>query len=178
MPHDPIQTGYARALLEMAQAENATGKVEEDLFRLRELLKTNPALLEFLKDATIKRDGKRQALTELFQGRVHALTLNWLLTLADTDRAGRVLPAIEEFSDQARNARQSVTGEVTTALPLDDDALSRLAAELTRVTGKNVNLLQKTDPALLGGVVIQVGEQIIDSSLRRKLNQMQQQLAM
>jgi len=177
MAHDPIPTGYARALLEMAQTENATSRVEEDLFRLRELLKTNPALLEFLKDPTIQRDGKRQALSELFQGRVHALTLNLLLTLADTDRVDRVLAVIESFSDLARAARQSVTGEVTTAAPLDDATLQRLAAELSRVTGKNVQLLQKTDPALLGGVVIQVGEQIIDNSLRRKLHQMQQQLA-
>ncbi len=177
MAHDPIPTGYARALLEMAQAENATSRVEEDLFRLRELLKTNPALLAFLKDPAIQRDGKRQALTELFQGRVHSLTLNLLLTLADSDRVGRVLPVIEAFSDQARHARETVTGEVTTAAPLDDATLQRLAAELSRVTGKNVNLLQKTDPTLLGGVVIQVGEQIVDGSLRRKLHQLQQQLA-
>lgn len=176
MPHDPINTGYARALLAMAQAENATGRVEEDLFRLRELLQTNPALLEFLKDAASQRDGKRQALSELFQGRVHPLTLNVLLTLADTDRAGRVLQIIEEFSAQAGAARQAVTGEVTTAIPLDDATLQRLAAELSRVTGQNVRLLQRVDAGILGGAVIKVGDQIIDGSLRRKLDQIQERL--
>lgn len=177
MPHDPITTGYARALLEMAQAEGITSRIEEELFRLRELVKANPALLEFLKDANIKREGKRQALSELFQGHVQPLLLNLLLTMADQDRAGRVLPVIEEFSTVASASRQTVTGEVTTAMPLDDATLARLAAELTKVTGKNVQLLQKTDHALLGGVIIKVGEQIIDSSLRRKLDQMQHQLA-
>lgn len=177
MPHDPITTGYARALLEMAQAEGVVSRIEEELFRLRELIKANPALLEFLKDANIKREGKRQALSELFQGHVQPLLLNLLLTLADQDRAGRVLQVIEEFSTVASASRQTVTGEVTTAMPLDETTLARLAAELTKVTGKNVQLLQKTDPAILGGVVIKVGEQIIDSSLRRKLDQMQSQLA-
>lgn len=176
MPHDPITTGYAKALLALAQAENAIAQVEEDLFRLRELLKSNPNLLEFLKDPNIKREGKRQAITELFQGRAHPLTVSHLLTLTDTDRAGRVLPVIEEFSAQAAAARQSVTGEVTTAVALDDATLQRLAAELTRVTGKNVRLLQRVDTGILGGAVIQVGDQIIDASLRRKLSQIEANL--
>ena len=78
MPHDPINTGYASALFEMAQAEGVVGRVEEEMFRLRELLKDNPALLEFLKDPNVKREGKRQALGEFFQGRVHPLVLNAL----------------------------------------------------------------------------------------------------
>jgi len=170
MAHDPINTGYARGLLEMARAENAVDRVEEDLHGLRDLLKENPSLVEFLKDPNIKRDGKRQALSELFQGRVQPLTLNLLLTLADNDRAGRVLPVIEEFKAEATAARQSVTGEVVTASPLDDATLQRLAGELSRVTVKNVRLLQRVDAGILGGAVIRVGEQIIDGSLRRKLD--------
>ena len=71
MPHDPINVGYARALFEMAQAEGVVGRVEEELFRLRELLKGNPELLQFLKDTSVKREGRRQALADLLQGRVH-----------------------------------------------------------------------------------------------------------
>src|ERR1039458_9737832 len=73
MPHDPINTGYARALFEMARAEGVVTRVEEELFRLRELLKKNPDLLEFLKDPNVKHEGKRQALTTIFQGRTHPL---------------------------------------------------------------------------------------------------------
>jgi F-type H+-transporting ATPase subunit delta len=177
MPHDPINSGYARALLEMAQAEGVTARVEEELFRLRELLKANPALLEFLKDPNIKHEGKRKALSDLFQGRVHPLVLNMLLTLSDQDRAGRVLNVIEEFSAAAMAATHNVSGEVTTAIPLDAATLQRLAAELSRVTGKSVQLFQKVDPTILGGAIITVGEQIIDGSLRRKLNQIKERLA-
>ncbi len=177
MPHDPINTGYARALFEMAQAEGVVSRVEKELFRLRELLKKNPDLLEFLKDPNIKHEGKRQALNDLFQGRVHPLVLNALITLSDQDRAGRVLHVIEEFSACAADATQKVSGEVTTAIPVDDVTLNRLAAELSRVTGKNVQLFQKVDPSILGGAIIQVGEEIIDGSLRHKLDQIKERLA-
>jgi F-type H+-transporting ATPase subunit delta len=177
MPHDPINTGYARALFEMAQAEGVVSRVEEELFRLRELLKTNPGLLEFLKDPNVRHEGKRKALSDLFQGRVHPLVLNALITLSDQDRAGRVLHVIEEFSANAAAATQKVSGEVTTAVPLDSAILNRLATELSRITGKSVQLFQKADPSILGGAIIKVGEQIIDGSLRRKLNQIKERLA-
>jgi F-type H+-transporting ATPase subunit delta len=176
MAHDPINVGYARALFEMANAEGVADRVQEELFRLRELLKTNPALLEFLKDPNVKREGKRAALAELFGGKVHPIVLNTILTLSDQDRAGRLLHIIEEFETVASSARQKVAGEVTTAIKLDDATLARLAAELSRLTGKNVQLFQKVDPTILGGAVIKVGEQIIDASLRRKLDQIKEML--
>jgi F-type H+-transporting ATPase subunit delta len=177
MPHDPINTGYARALFEMAQAEGVISRVEEELFRLRELLKNNSDLLEFLKDPNVRHEGKRKALSDLFQGRVHPLVLNALITLSDQDRAGRVLQVIEEFSASAAGATQKVSGEITTAIPLDNATLNRLATELSRITGKSVQLFQKVDPLILGGAIIKVGEQIINGSLRRKLDQIKERLA-
>lgn len=177
MAHDPINTGYARALLELAQAEAVVARIEEEMFRLRELLKGNPALLEFLKDPNVTREGKRHALSELFQDRVHPLVLNTLLTISDTDRTNRLQHIIDEFIALAAASRQKASGEIITATRLDDAMLAKLSAELSRVTGKNVQLFQKVDPSILGGAIIKVGEQIIDGSLRRKLDQIKEKLA-
>jgi F-type H+-transporting ATPase subunit delta len=177
MAHDPIITGYARALLELAQAEAVTARVEEEMLRLRELLKGNPALLEFLKDPNVKHEGKRHALAELFQVRVHSLVLNVLITASDADRTNRLTAIIEEFIALAAASRQKVSGEIITAIKLDDATLAKVTTELARVTGKNVQLFQKVDPAILGGAIIKVGEQIIDGSLRRKLDQIKETLA-
>ena len=84
---------------------------------------------------------------------------------------------MEEFSAQAAGAIDKVSGEVTTAITLDEATLGRLATELSRITGKSVQLFQKVDPAILGGAIIKVGEQIIDGSLQRKLNQIKERLA-
>jgi len=177
MAHDPINHGYAQALLEIARAETVVQQIEEELFRLRELLKSNPNLLEFLKDPNVTREGKRHALGELFQGRVHSLVLNTLIAISDADRMNRLLPVIEEFTALAAASRQQVAGEIVSAIKLDQATLDKLAAELTHVTGKNVQLFQKVDPAILGGAIIKVGEQIIDGSLRRKLDQIKETLA-
>lgn len=177
MPKDPILFGYARALLDMAQAEDAVGAVEQDLFRLRDLLRTNPQLLEFLKNPNLKREGKRQALTELFGERVHPLVLGWLLTLSDADRTGRLPAMLEEFMRLAAEARQTVAGEVITARPLEESVVEQMAEALSRALGKNVHLYQRVDASVLGGAIIKVGEQVIDGSLRYKLQQLQQQLS-
>ena len=177
MARDPINTGYAQGLLEMARAENAVARVEEELFRLRELFKTNPNLLEFLKEPNVTREGKRHVVEELFQGRVHPIVLNTLIAISDSDRTSRLPQIIEEFTALAAASRQQVSGEITSAIELDQDTLSRLSDELSRVTGKHVRLLQRTDPSILGGVIIKVGEEIIDGSLRRKLDQIRQTLA-
>ena len=85
MPQDPINNGYARALFEMAQAEGVVPRIEEEVFKLRELLKNNPDLLQFLKDPNIKTEGKRKALSDLFGGRIHPLLLS---TLDHAQRSG------------------------------------------------------------------------------------------
>ena len=103
--------------------------------------------------------------------------LNAFLTISDTDRAGRLQPIIEEFIALAAAARQKVSGELITVLKLDDATLARLVAELSRITGKSVELFQKIDPSILGGVIIKVGEQVIDGSLRRRLEKIQENLA-
>ncbi|NQU10912.1 ATP synthase F1 subunit delta [bacterium] len=174
--HDPVVTGYAQAWLALAQAEDAVARVEEEVFRLRDLLRQNPDLLQFLKDPNVQREGKRQALSELFEGRVHGLVLNGLLTVGDQDRAARLPRILESFLALAAAAKQTVSGEVVTAVPLDDATRQRLEAELGRLTGKNVRLLARVDPSLVGGALIQVGEQVIDGSLRRRLSQIKEQL--
>lgn len=176
MAHDPINVGYARALFEMAQAEAIVARVEEELFRLRDLLKMNPALLEFLKDPNVHRESKRQALIELFQGRVHPLALNALFIISDQDRAGRLQHIIGEFTALADAARNTITGEVITAHGLDDAMLDRLSVALSRRIGKNVLLLRKVDPAILGGAIVKIGDRVVDGSLRGKLNRIKEQL--
>jgi F-type H+-transporting ATPase subunit delta len=176
MADEPIYQGYARALFEMARAEDAVGQVEEELFRLRELLAESPDLLKFLKDPNIKREGKRQALAELFGARVHAVVLNGLLALSDSDRAGDLGKVIDAYMGVAASSKQQVSGEVTTAIPLEPALRERIETVLGQTTGKNVQLFERVDPAILGGAIIQVGDQVIDGSLRRKLDQLSEQL--
>ncbi|MCX7886133.1 MAG: ATP synthase F1 subunit delta [Verrucomicrobiae bacterium] len=177
MPSDPINGAYARALFEMCQAEGALDRVLEQSFQLRQLLKSNPALLAFLNDFNVPPEGKRRALSELLQERLHPVLLNMLMTLADQSRLGRVVAIVEEFERVAAGARRKLTAEVITAVPMDDRIMQRLGEELTRLSGKQVEVFPKVDPGIIGGAIIKIGNQIIDASLRHRLEQMRTQLA-
>ena len=177
MPGDSVNTHYARALLEMAQAERVVDRIEDDLHRLRDLLISRGEILAFLKDRNIQHEGKRRALQDLFEDRVHPIVLDMLITLSNQDRSRRILAIIEEYSALAETARERVSGEVVTAIPLDDQTVERLAKELSRITGKNVRLIQKVDRSILGGAIVKVGEQVVDGSVLRKLQRMEDQIA-
>lgn len=177
MANAPIDVGYARALFEMARAEDVVDRVEDDLHRLRNLLVSRGELLDFLKDPGVRHEGKRRGLAELFEGRLHTLVLNMLITISDQDRGRRLLSIIERYRAIAASARARLSGEVITAMPLDEATVERMAEKMSRITGKSVRLLQKVDRSLLGGAVIRVGEQVIDGSLRRKLRQVEEHMA-
>jgi F-type H+-transporting ATPase subunit delta len=176
MANDPINTGYARALFELARAEDAVERVEEDLRRLKEVLETHPELLGFLKEGRIQHEGKRRAIGELFEDRVHPVVVDTLITISNQDRNRRLPAIIEAFEAITTAERKRITGEVVTAIPLGEETVRRMAKELERRTGKNVQLYQRVDPAILGGAIIKVGGQIIDGSLRRKLSEIREQM--
>jgi F-type H+-transporting ATPase subunit delta len=177
MSSESINTRYARAIFEIAQAERVVDRVDENLCRLRDLLIARGEILAFLKDRNIRHEGKRRALQDLFEGRVHPIVLDMLITISDQDRSRRILAIIEEYSGLAEAARERVSGEVVTAIPLDDQTVERMAKELSRIIGKNVRLIQKLDRSILGGAIVRVGEQVVDGSLLRKLQRMEDQIA-
>jgi F-type H+-transporting ATPase subunit delta len=176
MAGDPINTGYARALFELARAENAVERVEEDVRRLKEILDTHPELLGFLKERRVQHEGKRRAIGELFEDRIHPIVVDMLMTISNQDRNRRLPAILSAFEAITAAERKRITGEVITAIPLDEEVVRRMAKELERRTGKNVQLFQRVDPSILGGAIIKVGGQIIDGSLRRKLGEIREQM--
>ena len=168
---------YARALYEMAVAENAVVAVYGDMLRVRDLLRTTPDLAAFLKQRDVRSDGKRQALAEIFEGRLHPLVLDWLTTLAGQGRAAAASEAVDAFLELAGSASgREVVGEVVTAFPLLDEERERLETTLSETLDTRVRLAVQVDPAVLGGVRVRVGSRVIDGTLRRRLEQLREQL--
>ena len=89
----------------------------------------------------------------------------------------RDLPAIiDRLVERAAQERQEVVAEVRTAIPLDDERREKLAQALSKATGKKVSVKVVVDPSVLGGVVAQVGDTVIDGSVRRRLEQLKEVL--
>lgn len=173
----PVPRAYARALHEMAAAEEAVVAVYGDMLRVRELLNTTPDLAAFLKQRDVRSEGKRQALMELFDGRLHPLVLDWLGTLAGQGRANLVAEAVDAYLELAGTASgRQIVGEAVTAFPLSDEERERLETTLSAVLDQNVRLAVRVDPSLLGGVRVRVGSRVVDGTARRRLEQIRTQL--
>jgi len=172
MRDDSVVRGYAEALFQVAKSEDLIEVVEDELYRLKETLHGNSELREFLSNLRIAPEGKKKALMEIFGKKVSSVTLNHLNLLIDLGRQRKLLPIIEEFAALAAAAREKVTAEVITSIPLSGEMVEKLSRELTKATKKQVFLKPRVDPSILGGAIVRVENKIIDGSLRHQLGQL------
>jgi F-type H+-transporting ATPase subunit delta len=176
MRDDSVVKGYANALFQVARSEDLVEVVEDELYKLREVLKKNAELREFLSNLRIAPEGKKKALMEIFGNDVSSVTLNHLNLVIDRGRQRKLVPIIEEYCALATAAREKVTAEVTTSVPLSEQTAEKLRRALTKVTKKQVFLNSRVDPSILGGAIVRVENKIIDGSLRNQLEQIRRSM--
>lgn len=173
---DEIIRGYAEALFRVVQAEGDLELVEDELYRFGKVLESNHELKQALSDQSIDRTQRAKILDELLADKVSVHTLGLLSFVVDQGR-GRQLPQIlEQTSSLAAEARQAVVAEVRTAVELDDSQQEELARALSKATGKKVEVKVILDPSVIGGVVAKVGDTVIDGSIKRRLDQLKEQV--
>ncbi len=168
--------GYAEALFRVVQAEGELDRVEDELFRFGKQLESNHELKQALSDKSIDRGQRIKVLEELLSGKVSEHTLGLLAFVVEQGR-GRQLPQIlAQLSDLAAEAKKSVVAEVRSAVPLDPAQLDALAKALSQATDKKVEVKLLVDPSVVGGVVAKVGDTIIDGTVKRRLEQLKENM--
>ena len=168
--------GYADALFAIAEAEGALGTVEEELFRFARTFEGSDELRQVLTDGAIPVDRRTAVIEELIGERASPVTTNLVALIVGAGRA-RDLPAIvDRIVARAAAERNREVAEVRSAIPLDDATRERLAAALANATGKSIEVKVIIDPSVLGGVVAQVGDTVIDGSIRHRLEQLKERL--
>ena len=167
---------YANALFEVASAEGSLDEVEDELFRFGRSLEGSDALRNALTDEMVPA-AKRQAIVEdLLGGRASATTTQLISFVVGSGR-GRDLPAIiGKLVERAATSKSKAVAEVRSAVALTDDQKTRLAAALANATGQAVEVKNIVDPSVLGGLIAQVGDQVIDGSVRTRLDQLKAKL--
>ena len=166
---------YARALAEIASAEGNLDTVEKELYVVARAVESNDQLRATLTDESIPAV-RRQAVVEALAGSASNTTAQLLGLIIGSGR-GRDLPAIvDKIVKRASNAQNKEVAEVRSAVALSADQQSRLAAALERATGKSVNLKVVVDPSVLGGLIATVGAEVIDGSVRTRLDQVKSRL--
>ena len=165
---------YAQALLQVAKAEGSLDTVEDELFRVARTLEGNDALRSALTDQAIPVDRRQGIVEDLLSGKASPVTTALVSFVVGAGR-GRDLPAIiDRLVQEAAEERSEAVAEVRSAIPLNEDQRTRLAAALSRATGKQVSVKVIVDPSVLGGVISTVGDIVIDGSVRHRLDQLKE----
>ena len=166
--------GYAAAFLEVAKAEGLLARVEQELFGLSHVLRTNDELRRTLTDASIPPERRQAIVEDLLGSRFLPLTASLVSFVVSTGRA-RELPAIiEKLVERSAAERQHALAEVRSAIPLSDDQIERLAEALSKNLGQQVEVKVIVDPDVMGGLVARVGDIVIDGTVRHRLDQLKE----
>lgn len=168
--------GYARALFEVARAEGTLDEVEDELFRFARSYESSEELRSTLSDEQIPAE-KRQAIVEDLLGGKATSTTTQLVSMVVGSGRSRDLPAIvDQLVQRASRAKDLDTALVRTAVALTADQEARLKAALENATGKSLNLKAIVDPSVVGGVIATVGDDVIDDSVRTRIDQLKSRL--
>jgi F-type H+-transporting ATPase subunit delta len=166
---------YASALFDIARDQHQIESVGKSLDALDQALLESKDFSELVGSPLLSREAAGKAFAALApQLNLDPITTNFLGVLARNGRKGQLRAVIRAFRRLAAEHRGEATAEVITARQLNDDQLAQLRQQLRTRAGRDVNIDASVDPSLLGGIVVKLGSQQIDASIRTKLNRLAQ----
>jgi len=161
---------YATALFELAEGRRAIDAVEQSLARVRDALTQSDDFRRLIASPVINRATATGVIAAVgAELQLDPVTLNFIGVLAQNRRLGQLPQIIRAFRLLASRWRGEVNAEVTSAHPLAPDQIDALKQQLRQRVGREVSVDLAVDPALLGGLVVRIGSQMIDSSIRTRL---------
>jgi F-type H+-transporting ATPase subunit delta len=166
--------GYARAMLDVVEAEGDADRLSDELFRVAREFGESEELEGALGDRLIPFERKQSIISDLIGKRASAVTVSLVNMLVGVDKIAD-LPAItRRMMELAAEAEGEVVADVTSAIELDAATQQRLAATLSEVTGRRVKLHVTVDPSVVGGLVAQVEDTLFDGSVRSRLQDLRE----
>jgi F-type H+-transporting ATPase subunit delta len=159
-----------------ADAAGDLDKVEDDLFRFGAVVQGSPDLRAALTDPVVPPDRKRALVDDLIAGKAHPRAVRLIELWLDLEQGRELDRRCRELAEMAAQRRNRVIADVRTAVPLDSERQARLAEALTRVIGRPVELRCTLDAAIMGSVVVRVGDEVFDGSVRSRIEQARERL--
>jgi F-type H+-transporting ATPase subunit delta len=167
---------YARALFDAALEDNRLGPVREELAQVVAAEAEVPELRELLRNPQLDPRARAAALKDVLSGGEELLR-NFLLVLVDKGRTGQLEEISREFERLVAEHEGIVHAELTTAVELSDDDARGLVGQIEKASGRKIEATRKVDPALIGGIVLQVGSLRLDASVRGRFERLRRELA-
>jgi len=167
---------YAGSLFDISREKNQTEDLGEELKILSEIISEDDDFKNYLVTPGISDESKKEFINKIFVGKLSETTVNFLNLLIDKGRQsviGDIYEAFVELSDKANN-RQRVT--VVTQTSLDDSLREKIKSGISKKTGMEILLNEKIDESIFGGIIIKIGDLVIDGSLAKGLQNIKRNL--
>lgn len=177
MPHQTVVQRYAEALFQVAEAQGALEKVDQDLAAIAQILSDHPDMSRLWESSVVSTEDKKQIVKQLFEGKIEGITYNTLLLMFDKQRGDCVSALQQAFRKLFDAYRKRLKVNVKTVMPLAAETADELRRALAKATEREIELEATLDPDLIGGIVVTVGDKVIDNSLRGRLEALARTLA-
>jgi F-type H+-transporting ATPase subunit delta len=174
---DAVEQLGAEAAFVIAERAGTLDTIEDELFRFGRIAEGQPELLATLDDLSVDSRSRAGVIRDLLQGKADPTTVKLLEHVTLNPRGRRFEDALAELSKLAAARRDQLVADVRTATPLTAEQEQRLSAALARIYGRDVHLQVAIDSSIMGGVVVRIGDEIIDGSIATRLEQARRQLA-
>ena len=167
---------YAQAVFQIAVGQDALDQWMDDLSIMAQALES-PEFAEFLDAPQVPIAEKVEMINKTLGGTVDRLAVNLISLLASRSVARIVPGVVDQYQRLLDSHRDIERAEVVSAVPLDDTRRERISDLLQEMVGKEVRMTSRVEPEILGGLIAQVGDRVIDGSSRTKLQAMRRELA-
>ena len=167
-------SSYAEALVAVVQAEGDLAATEDELFAVAQALAGSDELREVLADRRIPAARRQQIVEDLLGGQAAETTVALVSMVVGAGRGSDLVRIIEAAVERSAGLRNKAVAEVRSAIALSDDQQQRLAEALRQATGKDVTVKVIVDPSVMGGLVTRIGDEVIDGSVRTRINQLRE----
>jgi F-type H+-transporting ATPase subunit delta len=174
--NSPLSVTYAQSLLELANQRNQASDIGAELEGIGEILENEPVFRDYLADPAIGDAERTASLEKIFRGRVSELVYNFIGVLNNNGRLrilGQIVSAYDALLEEQIG---NVEVDVTTAQRLSADELEQVRHKVSDTIKKNAIIHQYVDETIIGGLVIRIGDKVIDASVKQQLASMRQQL--
>lgn len=167
---------YSTALYDLASEAKAVDQVEEDLRAVVGAIETEGTFRQILYHPQIAAADKKELLDSIFKDKILPLTGNFVALLVDRRRETFIKDILDEFIVLANRDRNVVEARVSSAIELTNDEQSSIEQLLAKITGMKVLTSYAVEPSLMGGVLVHIGDKVIDGSIKARLATMSDNL--
>ena len=164
-----VSERYAQALLELVSDNLSKEDILKELLDITESVKGYGDLNKVMTSPVISDDEKKNVISKLFENTTNKVILNFLKLLVDKNRFSMLESITKEYKNEINRLNNLLSINVTSAIDLTEDEKSAIKDKLSNILNKNIELEWATNPDIIAGLVFEVGDNIIDNSLRHKL---------